>query len=346
MSDKLRIGLIGAGNNTRERHIPGFRECEDVEITLVCNRTLDSSEKVAKEFGIDRIASDWADVVEDPDVDAVCIGTWPYLHAQATVAALENGKHVLCEARMASNVQQAEDMLAAHRKHPNLVAQLVPSPFTLDLDATVLEILAHRLGHVREVCVTHTSAANARHDTPLTWRQDFALSGYNVLTMGIYHEIIYRWLQQNPEWVVADAEIFTPERSPVDGGDPKPIQIPETISVLGRFQDGGRLVYHFSGLESGAPRNEIRLNGEKGSLRIDVGSGQLFFAGVANDQEETIEIPSEHRRGWQVEKDFVQSIRTGAPVTLTSFEDGVAYMRFTEAVHKSASAGAFRFPVA
>lgn len=346
MAKPIRIGIIGAGKNTRERHIPGFQALPDVEITLVCNRSLDSSEKVAEEFGIPRFATDWTDVVDDPEVDAICIGTWPYLHSVATIAAIEAGKPVLCEARMASNVEQAEAMMAAHRKAPEVVAQLVPAPFSLDFDARVQDLLANRLGHLREVCVTHTSAVNARHDTPLTWRQDAALSGHNVLTMGIYHEIVLRWIGKNPEWVIADAEIFTPKRTPEGGDEPKDVRVPETVSVLGRFPDGGRLVYHFSGLESGKPRNEIRLNGEKASLRIDFGENQLFLSEPGSEVEEAVTVPDSEKRGWRVEEDFLASIREGKPVELTTFEQGLQYMKFTDAVHQSASAGAFRFPVA
>ncbi len=54
---------------------------------------------------------------------AVCIGTWPNLHAEVTVAALERGKHVLCEARMACNLTEAKRMLAASEARPQLVAQ-------------------------------------------------------------------------------------------------------------------------------------------------------------------------------------------------------------------------------
>lgn len=69
------------------------------------------------------------------------IGTWPYLHAEATIAALEHGKHVLCEARMACDLAEAQAMDAAAQAHPDLVAQIVPAPFSLDFDATILQML-------------------------------------------------------------------------------------------------------------------------------------------------------------------------------------------------------------
>src|SRR5688572_15746365 len=85
MTKPIRIGLIGAGANTRSRHIPGLREVEQVEILGVCNRRPESTEAVAREFNIQRRYGHWEEVIADPDLDAVVIGTWPYLHCPITL---------------------------------------------------------------------------------------------------------------------------------------------------------------------------------------------------------------------------------------------------------------------
>src|SRR5213078_3451624 len=127
----LRIGLIGAGGNTRLRHIPGLRSLAGVEIVAVCNRRPESTAAAAREFGIPRTAAHWEELIVDPQIDAVVIGTWPYLHCPITLAALAAGKHVLTEARLSMNAAEAHRMLEASRGHPQLVAQVVPSPFGL-----------------------------------------------------------------------------------------------------------------------------------------------------------------------------------------------------------------------
>src|SRR5438445_10574265 len=97
-SETLRMGLIGAGANTKRRHIPGLHALPGVEIVAVCNRRPESTDAVAREYGIPRTFERWEKLVADPDIDAVVIGTWPYLHCPITLAALESGKHALTEA--------------------------------------------------------------------------------------------------------------------------------------------------------------------------------------------------------------------------------------------------------
>src|SRR5206468_4445285 len=152
MPEIIRVGIVGAGNNTRVRHIPGLKDQEGVEIVAVCNQSKESSERVAREFGIPRTHTNWRELVQSEEVAAVVIGTWPYLHCPVTLAALGAGKHVLTEARMAMSAAEAHQMLAAARERPDLVAQIVPSPFGLSAAAVVRELLRDGyLGDLREV---------------------------------------------------------------------------------------------------------------------------------------------------------------------------------------------------
>lgn len=330
---RLRIGIVGAGENTRLRHIPGLQAIPGVQIDLVCNRRPESSRAVAAEFGIPRVAEQWQQVVEDPEIDAVVIGTWPYLHAPIAVAALTAGKHVLTEARMARNLDEARAMQQAARSRPDRVAQIVPSPLSLDVDSTVQELLqAGTIGELLEVSLVHTQGLYADPEKPLSWRQDIELSGYNTLTLGIYYEIVLRWLKRDPVGLSASASIFAPTR-PLSQGGRGEVRIPESLTLAGHYPDGVRLAGHFSGVETGLSRSEIRLNGRAGSLVFSPAKNELWLA--RPDESKRVEIPAERRRGWRVESDFVDSIRRGTPVQLTDFGTGLAYMRFTEAVWQS-----------
>ena len=137
----LRIGIVGAGANTRERHIPGFQEIDGVEVAAVCNRSRESGQRAADDFGIPTVYDDWKEVVHAADVDAVCIGTWPYLHCAITLECLAAGKHVLTEARMAMNLDEARRMLAAARASDR-VSMIVPAPINLESEPTLLDMVA------------------------------------------------------------------------------------------------------------------------------------------------------------------------------------------------------------
>src|SRR5262249_16823241 len=152
------------------------------------------------------------DLVADPGIDAVVVGTWPYLHCPVTLAALEAGKHVLTEARMSLDAAEAHRMLAAARKHSCLVTQVVPSPYGLKGHDVMADLLASGyLGELREVHVTGLTGALADQAAPLSWRQDAALSGFNMLALGILHETVLRW-GPPPVRVLAQVHAFVPSR--------------------------------------------------------------------------------------------------------------------------------------
>jgi predicted dehydrogenase len=340
----LRVGLIGAGANTRARHIPGLRALPQVEIVAVCNRRPESTAAVAREYGIPRACEQWEDVV-GAEVDAVVIGTWPYLHCPITLAALTAGKHVLTEARLALNAAEAHRMLAAARRHPKLVCQVVPSPYGLRGHAVMLDLLRGGfLGELREVHVCSLNGALADPAAPLSWRQDGALSGFNVLTLGIVHETLLRWVPP-PVRVLAQAQAFTPTRIDPSSGARRPVGTPDSVQVLAELENGARAVYHFSGAVPFGQEAGIRLYGTEGVLHYDLNADRIRGAsrtrGATPGPEafEEIPIPPERAMDWRVEADWVESIREGAPVRFTDFATGVAYMEFTEAVARSAQGG-------
>jgi predicted dehydrogenase len=330
----IRIGVIGAGANTCARHIPGLLAIPGVEVVSVCNRTKESGERVARQFNIPTVAPNWREVVEAPGLDAVCIGTWPNMHAKLSVAALRGGKHVLTEARMARNLAEAEMMLEESRLHPKQVAQIVPAPMSLPFDSTISWMVQSGvLGPLREIIMTCANDGYADSAQARSWRQDTVLSGKNTLYMGIYYEMVLRWLGRGVSALVADAAIFTKERKDADGV-PGPTTIPESVTVLGNYADGARLIGHFSGVDRTGPRNEIRINGSNAGVRLDLTRNELWMT-RGKDKEKLIDVPPERRGSWRVEADFIDSIREEKPVKLTDFETGVKYMQFTDAVWES-----------
>jgi predicted dehydrogenase len=338
----LRIGLIGAGANTRLRHIPGLRAMADVTLAAVCNRRPESTSAIAREFDIPRTYGHWEELVADPELDAVVIGTWPYLHCPITLAALARGKHVLTEARLSMNAAEAHSMLEAARESSGLVTQVVPSPFGLKGHDVMRELIAGGyLGELREVRVTVHNAALADPAAPLSWRQDAALSGYNTLTLGIVHETLLRWAPP-PVRVLSQAHAFLPSRIDPESGVRRPVGTPDSVQVLAVLDNGARATYHVSGVTPYGQEMAIHLYGTKGMLSYDLLHDRILGANHTQGKEaqpQEIPIPPEKARAWRVEEEFVSAIRSGSPVELTDFATGVAYMEFTEAVAVSAARG-------
>ena len=336
MENTIRIGFIGAGSNTRARHIPNFLKLENVELAAVCNLHRSSSESVAQQFQIPAIYENWAELIADPSLDAVVIGTWPYLHCPAATAALDAGKHVLCEARMAMNAAESRQMLAAAKAHPTLAAQVVPAPFTLAVDPFVIHMIEERqLGEILAVSVRDGNSF-LDMSTDLQWRQDEELSGMNVLTLGIWYECLMRWLGE-ARTVFAAGKVVINEKHDKEGRE-REVKIPEHLDVIAGMDCGALADFRLSNITGFGGDPGITLFGSEATLSFS--SPNTLRFGRRGDRElQLLQVPDEFKSGWRVEEEFINAVRGHEPVKHTTFEDGVRYMNFTEAVHKSMHTG-------
>ena len=331
IDSRLRVGVVGAGQNTRLHHIPKLQAIDGVEVVAVSNRSVASSRRVAEEFGIERVHEHWADLVADPSLDAIVIGTWPNLHAQVTIAALEAGKHVLCEARLARTVAEARRMVEAAARHPKLITQVVPSPFTLACDATISRLIGEGyLGDLLGVEIIHRTGFTDP-TRPRTWRQTTELSGVNIMTLGIWYEAVLRWVGA-ADWVTAAGRTFVPQRPAADG-TLETVDVPDHLEVIGSLACGAQLRIALSEVVGHAPGNGIWLYGSEGTLRF--ADGRLSGGRREDAEPRGIAVPAEEAIGWRVEEEFVGAIRGTEPVRRTTFADGLRYLIFTEAVWRS-----------
>ena len=330
--ETIRVAIVGAGRNTVNRHIPGLLAQEEVQITGVCNRSRESSQRVADRFEIPNVFDHWRQLVEANNNDAIVIGTWPYLHMPVTVAALQAGKHVLCEARMAMNLAEAREMFAVARRRPQLVAQLVPAPMTLEVDATVARLLADEyLGDLLAVEVRQQQGFVDRQ-APLHWRENRDLSGLNMMSLGIWYETVMRWLGEATE-VLALGQTVVKARLDEETGRRAAIQIPDHLVVAATMACGAQATFLISSIAGNAPQNGVTLYGSKATLQYS--DGVLSGGGRSDGGLQPITIPAEERGRWRVEEAFINAVRGKESVKLTTFGDGVKYMAFTEAVARS-----------
>lgn len=334
---RVRVGIVGAGGIVRMRHLPGLTAIPGVEIAAVCNRSRESGESIASEWKIPNVVDDWRSLVERDDVDAVLIGTWPYTHSEMSIAALEAGKHVFCQARMARNAAEARAMLDAANRHPELAAMLCPPPMGMRGDRLMRSLIrAGYLGEPREVHASGLSAANIDPNAPPSWRQDFELQGYNTLTLGMWIEVLHRWMGAHSK-VAARVKTFTPSRRDPETGETRNVKIAESVSIAAEFVNGAIASYRFSGVTRNAPPNTIALYGTAGTLVYDLDNEEITGA-IVGEKLHAIPIPRDLERDWTVEADFIRAVREGGP-TEPSFADGALYMEFTEAVYRSSETG-------
>ena len=334
---KVRVGIVGLGGICRDRHVPGLRRIPDVEIVAVANRTRESSERAAEEFDIPVVCEGWEALIARDDIDAVFIGTWPYLHRAMALAALSAGKHVFCQARMAMDYAEAKEMHEAAQK-TGLVAMLCPVPIGLSKDATIRRYVKDgRLGHVRLIRVQSMSDVFAKPEAPMTWRKDHRRSGLNMLTLGMYVEVIHRWFGWTRS-VSAMTQTFVAERVDLSGAR-VPVQIPDQILFNTLLESGTPVQYVISSAVYHG-QDQIEVYGSKWTLQYDVNADVLYGAapgeqmgGATLDTDDDYDV-----RNWPIERNFIDAIREGKEYH-PNFEDGMKYMQVIEAVYDSAREG-------
>jgi predicted dehydrogenase len=330
-NDKLRIGIVGAGGIVRTRHLPALKRNPDVEIVAVSNSTYASSEKFcAEECPHATPMRNWADLLALPDLDIIWIGTPPYMHSAVTISALEAGKHVFCQARMSMDLAEAKEMLAASKRYPELVTMLCPPPYGMRADLLVKKLLAENyIGRPHHVLLQSLASAYLDPDAPAHWRQRIEISGLNVLTLGIYVEVLQRWLG-DIGGVFARGKILMPIRQGYE------VIIPDLLTVLCVFQNGAEGVLEFSGVNAHAAGDRIDIYGDKGTLVYDFATDIVQVGKVGDKDLRVIDLTPDLLTEWRVEDDFIAAVKSKGRIRPgPDFEDGVRYMRVVQAVADS-----------
>jgi len=116
MTDRLRVAVLGAGAWARHAHIPGWQRDPRAEVVAMCDTERERAAAYAAEFGIPEATADWQAVVARSDVDIVDIVTPSATHYELACAALESGKHVLCEKPVAYDFRQTRHAAALARQ--------------------------------------------------------------------------------------------------------------------------------------------------------------------------------------------------------------------------------------
>ncbi|MEI6533994.1 MAG: Gfo/Idh/MocA family oxidoreductase [Verrucomicrobiaceae bacterium] len=329
-SKQVRIGIVGAGSIVKTRHLPALKAMPEVGIVAVCNSTMESSRRFCEELAPQAEPMEhWPELVSRDDIDAVWIGTAPHLHSEITCYALRAGKHVFCQARMARNLAEAQLMWEASISRPELVTMLCPPPYGMKGDTTMKRLLAAgAIGTPHEIILHSSNGAWLDPSAPAHWRQRAEISGLQVLTFGIYVEVIQRWLGDIVK-VQADGAVVIPERQGYK------IEIPDVLHVLCQFRNGARGSLNFSGVSVHPPQDGVEIYGSEGTLTCNFVTDEIRL-GQRGGEMQTVPIPAGEAKEWTVERDFINAVLNhSAPRPKPDFLEGIKYMRVVQAAAES-----------
>ena len=332
---RVRVGIVGAGGIVKQRHLPGLRAIPGVEIVAVSNSTLESAQAFCRDYAPEAEAVEqWQLLADRDDVDVVWIGATPYMHSEVAIYALHCGKHVFCQARMADGLPEAERMWEAAIRFPDRVTALCPPPQGMRGGEMMKKLLSEgAIGTPHQMVIHSFSDGWLDATKPAHWRQKVEISGIQILTLGIYAEVMQKWLGDITE-VCARGRIVFSRR----GEDE--VQIPDFVNVLCKFRSGLEGVMLFSGVAAHAPTDKMTLYGSEGMVSYDFVTDEIWM-GRRGETPIIVPIPDELVREWTVERDFIAAVRDrSAPRPKPDFTEGILYMRVVNGVWDSMESGA------
>jgi predicted dehydrogenase len=238
---------------------------------------------------------------------------------------------------MAMNAAEAHEMLAASRRHPDLVCMLVPSSSGYSVDRALLALIGgDLLGDILSVDVHRLQRGFANFGGPLDWRHNPEFSGINVLNVGAIYELMARWLGPGNR-VTAKTRVHIPTRRTEQGRE-VPATIPDHVEVLYELANGAPVHMVFSETTGLSRGNDMWIFGSEGTIRVD-GANNIFVGRRGDRELAPHPNPPEGQYRHRVEEEFINAIRGIEPVSMNTFEIGVRYMEWTEAVYRSAQSG-------
>ncbi|MEU0847636.1 Gfo/Idh/MocA family oxidoreductase [Streptomyces flaveolus] len=351
-------------------------------LAAIAGRDAHAVRAAADKHGWAAAETDWRALLARDDVQLVDICTPGDSHAEIAIAALDAGKHVLCEKPLANSVAEAEAMVrAAEAARARGQVAMVGFNYRRVPALTLARrlIADGRLGTLRHVRVTYLQDWLVDPDFPLTWRLEREHAGSGALgDLGAHIVDLAQYLAgEHLVGVSAQMETFVKQRPRLDAASAGPaafggvrrgaVTVDDAAVFTGRLSSGALATFEASRMASGR-KNALRLeiNGEFGSLAFDLERlNELSFhdhrepaatAGfrrilVTEAEHPYLEgwWPPGHTLGYEhtfthQARDLVEAIASGSAPT-PSFADGLQVQRVLAAVEESAQKNAVYTPV-
>lgn len=273
MERKLRIAIAGAGFG--EQYIVGLKAIPEVEVVGVYSRRAERATELAEKHQIPYSTRHFHVLLGLPGLDAVAVVTPNSTHAEFVRAALEAGKHVICDKPLGLNGAEAEELrqLAEQSGTRNVV--FVPyrfSPAAMAVKRTLEE------GQIGRVLNVKASWGVDLRGEPLRWRFQSKLSGPGVVVdLGAHILDLLTWWVGPIRRVLGRCRTLVPQRPAEVGGRMRPVDVPDECWTLVEFAKAGVGSVALSWNQKRDQRVEVE--GERGTLIYDSPSMLQWLSG-------------------------------------------------------------------
>lgn len=206
----MKIGLIGAGQIGR-LHLEQYRKIAGVRMAAVCDIHPAAARNAADQYGIPSVYTDYRELLNDPEIDAVDVCLHNNYHEPVTIAALEAGKHVYCEKPIAGSYADGVKMLDAAARSGRMLHIQLSQLFAKETKAAKQLIDAGKLGKLYHARSTGFRRRNRPfvdgYGTTAFTRKDIA-GGGALFDMGVYHISRMLHLMGNPTPLRISGQIY------------------------------------------------------------------------------------------------------------------------------------------
>ncbi len=274
---KIKVAIIGTGSISNE-HIKAYQKNPNVELYAFCDLDEERVKSMAEQYGVTRTFTDMNEMLKLEEIDAVSVCTWNSAHAPCAIAALNAGKHVLCEKPMATSAQEAEEMKAAADKNGKLLMIGFVRRYGNDCEILKDFISTDYFGDIYYAKATYLR----RNGNPGGWFGDLSRSaGGPLIDLGVHVIDLVRYLLGNPKPISVYGVTFkklldrpnikgTKNYLSKTGNEDKICDVEDLASALIRFDNGAVLAIEASfSLNIKKDEGKIQLFGTKGGAKID-----------------------------------------------------------------------------